>query len=235
MENTFTRTIWLIGEEKYEILKNANILIFGLGGVGGYALEALARSGVENFTIVDADIVNPSNINRQIIANNNSIGKNKTEAFKERLLSINNNINIDIRTMFVSEENIDTFDFNKYDYIIDAIDSVKSKIAIIKKATDLNIKIISAMGAGNKINPTFLEVSDIYKTTVDPLAKAVRLQLKKLKIKKLKVVYSKERPIKASDVVAPSSMIFVPATMGLIIASEVTKDLIDLKNETKGA
>ena len=244
MENQFSRVDALLGSSNLEKLKNAKIIVFGIGGVGGYVCEALARSGIYNFTLVDNDTVSITNINRQIIANMNTIGKDKVSIMKDRILSINPLANVEIKKCFFLKENSNEFDFNNYDYIIDAVDTISAKIEIILKAKASNVKVISALGAGNKINPSMLEVTDIYKTSVDPLAKVLRKKLKEYRINKLKVVYSREKPLKplysldSSDVVKkniPASLVFVPAAMGLIIAGEVIKDLTGIKNDKPGA
>ena len=240
MENIFSRTELLLGKDKIELLKNKKVLIFGIGGVGGFVCEALARTGIGYFDLVDNDKVSISNINRQIIATTKTIGLYKTELMKERIISINPSANVKTYNLFYTKDNQDVFDFNNYDYIIDCIDTVTSKLLIIEKATKLNKNIISSMGTGNKINPMMLEISDINKTSVDPLAKVMRRELKKRGINKLKVVYSEEEPIKIEDVPeeiklemeksgkrqVPGSNAFVPSSAGLLIASEVIKDLI---------
>jgi len=242
MENSFSRTELLLGKDKIELLKNKKVLIFGIGGVGGFVCEALARSGIGYFDLVDNDKVSISNINRQIIATTKTIGLYKTELMKERIISINPSANVKTYNIFYTKDNQDVFDFNNYDYIIDCIDTVTSKLLIIEKTTKLNKNIISSMGTGNKINPMMLEISDIFKTSVDPLAKVMRYELRKRGIKKLKVLYSKELPMKLEEEiinennkVIPGSISFVPSTAGLIIASEVIKDLTGIRNDNKGA
>lgn len=241
MEKTFERLELQLGAEALEDVRQSNILVFGCGGVGGYVIEGLIRSGVENITIVDGDNVARSNINRQIIALNDTVGRVKVDVMKERILSINPNVSVKTYNQFVLKDTINQFDFSQYDYIIDCIDTISTKIAIIEEATRLNIPMISAMGAGNKINPSMLLIDDIYKTKVDPLAKVMRHELKKRRIKKLKVAYSIEKPLKIelrineeSKKPIPSSSIFVPASMGLLIASEVIKDITGLRNDHKG-
>ena len=218
----------LIGKAAVEKLKAASVAIFGIGGVGGYALEALCRAGVGKFLLVDSDKVCESNINRQIIATEKTVGKYKTLVAKERVLEINSFATVETREEFFSPENENSFDFSGFDYIIDAIDSLPSKLALIEKAKREGVEIISAMGAGNKLDPTMFEVSDISKTAVCPLARAVRLGLRKKGINHLKVVYSKELPTRAAeaeDEKAPASISFVPSAMGLIIGGEVIKDI----------
>lgn len=236
MGNQFKRSELLFKKEGMEKLKKANILIFGIGGVGGYVVEALARSGIYHFTLVDNDIVDETNINRQIIATYDSLGQPKVEIMKKRILSINPEAVIDIRQCFYLPETANEFDFSKYDYVVDCVDTVAAKISIIVEAKKNNIPVISAMGAGNKMHPEMLEISDISKTEVDPLAKVIRTSLRKLGINHLKVVYSKEKPIdlennqeiemKKSGRPASASNAFVPSTMGLIIAGEIIRELI---------
>ena len=226
MENQFSRTEKLIGNANLEKLKNARVAVFGIGGVGGYVVEALARAGVYNIDIIDNDTVSVTNINRQIIATHSSIGKQKTEVMKARVLDINPNANVNVFNTFFMPENSSQFDFSIYDYIIDAVDTVTAKIELVTKANDSNVPIISSMGTGNKLDPTAFLVSDIYKTSVCPLAKVMRYELKKRGIKKLKVVYSNEQPIKNKSDRTPASISFVPPTAGLIIASEVIKDIL---------
>ena len=234
MLNQFSRTELLIKKEGMDILKNKKIIIFGIGGVGGYVCEALARSGISHFTLVDNDNVSITNINRQIIATMDTIGRSKVDVMAERILSINPDCIIEKRNCFYLPENTKSFDFSLYDYIVDCVDTVTAKISIIEEAKNKNIPIISAMGAGNKMNPLMLEVSDISKTSVCPLAKVMRYELRKRGINHLKVVYSKEEPIKIEEKLedsnkrtTPGSISFVPSTMGLIIASEIIKDLIN--------
>ena len=226
MENQFTRTISLIGEDSINKLKASHVAIFGVGGVGGYVAEALARVGIGNFDLIDNDIVNITNINRQIIALHSTIGKDKIEVAKERILDINPSAKVFMHKTFFSPENSKDFDFSKYDYVIDAIDSISGKIELVLKSQEANTPIISSMGAGNKLNPEMFEIADIYKTSVCPLAKVMRQELKKRGVKKLKVVYSKELPIKQKGERVPASISFVPSAVGLIMASVVVKDLI---------
>ena len=226
MENQFTRTISLIGENSLQKLSQARIAIFGIGGVGGYSLEALVRAGINNIDLIDNDEINITNINRQIIATHKTIGESKVDIAKKRCLEINPNANIVTHKTFFSPENSNYFDFSKYDYIIDAIDSVTGKIELVLNAQKNNIPIISSMGTGNKLHPELFEISDIYKTSVCPLAKVMRSELKKRGVKKLKVVYSKEIPIKQSGKRIPASISFVPAVAGMIMAGEVINDLI---------
>lgn len=229
----FQRTELLIGKENLNKLQHSHVIVFGVGGVGGFAIEALVRSGIGEISIVDFDTVDLTNLNRQIIATQNSIGKLKTSVMKDRLLSINPNVIVHEFPEKFSMENSDLFfKDKKYDYIVDAIDLVTSKLALAEIAKNLSIPIISSMGTGNKIEPTMLGVADINKTSVCPLARVMRKELKNRGIKKLKVVYSKELPKKPFNEsgsrekkVNVGSIAFVPSTAGLIIASEVVKDL----------
>lgn len=226
MDNQFTRTEILIGAEAIEKLKNSRIAVFGLGGVGGYVVEALARAGVGSLDLIDNDDINITNINRQIYALNSTIGKSKVELAKIRILDINPNAKVEGYKKFFSPDTSAEFNFSKYDYVVDAIDSVTGKIELVLKSQEANVPIISCMGTGNKLNPELFEISDIYKTSVCPLAKVMRTELKKRKVKKLKVLYSKEVPIKQEGQRIPASISFVPPVAGLIIAGEVIKDLI---------
>lgn len=233
MNERFKRTESLIGKEALLKLKNAHVAIFGVGGVGSYTAEAIARSGVGRITLVDKDIVEETNINRQLVALNSTIGMYKTEVMKKRILDINSECVVNAINLFYLPENASLFDFSSYSYIVDAIDTVKAKISLVEEAKRQNIPLISSMGAGNKLDPTLFRVSDIYKTSVDPLARVMRNELKKRGIKKLKVVFSTEEPYKpqikeqkSSTSIAPSSISFVPSVCGLIMAGEVIKDLI---------
>ena len=226
MENQFSRTETLIGKETLDKLSKSRVAVFGEGGVGGYVVEALARAGVGSIDLIDNDDINITNINRQIIALHSTIGKSKVDIAKERILDINPNIKVFTHKIFFTPETSNDFDFTKYDYIVDAIDSVTGKIELVIKAQENNTPIIASMGTGNKLHPEMFEVSDIYKTSVCPLAKVMRSELKKRGVKKLKVVYSKESPIKQNGQRVPASISFVPPVAGLIIAGEVIKDLI---------
>ena len=223
MENQFSRTELIIGKEKVEILKKSKVAIFGIGGVGSYVVEGLARAGIGNFILVDKDEVSISNINRQIIATHDTVGKDKVDVAKKRILEINPDAKIEIYKEFFMPETTGILD-DSIDYIIDAIDTVTAKIELIVRANNLNIPIISCMGTGNKLDPTRFEISDIYKTSVCPLAKVMRRELKSRGIKKLKVLYSKEEAIKTEGNIG--SLSFVPSVAGLIISGEVIKDLI---------
>ncbi len=240
MADQFIRTKLVFGKENVESLADRHVAVFGLGGVGGNCVEALARSGIGRFTLVDNDTVAPSNLNRQIIATCDTIGQYKVDVMKERILSINPKAEVITHKCFYLPQTADEFDFTAYDYVIDAIDTVTAKIDIISKCYFNNIPVISSMGTGNKVNPADLTVTDIYKTEMDPLAKVMRHELKKRSIKKCKVVYSKEKPlVPLSDLldsqsedsgnikrVTPGSTAFVPSVAGIIIASEVVKDLM---------
>jgi len=226
MSEQFSRTEMLIGKENLAKLASSRVAVFGIGGVGGYTAEALVRSGIGIIDIIDNDKVSISNLNRQIYALHSTLGKDKVDVAKERILDINPNIIVNAHKVFYTPETSSQFDFTKYDYIVDAIDTVSGKIELVMQADKAKTPIISSMGAGNKMNPEQFEVSDIYKTSICPLAKVMRQELKKRGIKNLKVVYSKEPPIKHEGRRIPASNAFVPSVAGLIIASEVIKDLI---------
>ena len=227
MSNWQERTALLIGDAALARLNSARVIVFGVGGVGGHLVEALCRCGVGALTLVDSDKVSETNINRQIIATRSTVGMYKTDAFRLRIADINPECKVECRNVFYSEENAEDFDLSAYDYVVDCIDSVRAKIHLIKRAHDAGTPVISALGAGNKLDPTGFIVSDISKTEVCPLAKAVRVGLRKLGINHHKVVYSKEKPIeKARETDYPASISFVPSAMGLVMASEVVKDLI---------
>lgn len=252
MLNQFSRTELIFGKEAIEKLKNSRVAIFGIGGVGSYTAEALARSGIGTLDLIDDDNVCLTNINRQLFATRKTVGKLKVEVAKERLEEINPKIDINIHKTFYMPETSEQFDFKQYDYIVDAIDTVKGKIELVMKAKESNTPIICSMGAGNKVDATAFKVADIYKTKVCPLARVMRQELKKRKVKKLKVVYSEEVAIKPIDDMAiscktqcicppgtarkcthrnqvPGSNAFVPPVVGLIIAGEVIKDLTGYK------
>ncbi len=227
----FERTELMLGMDAMEKLKNARVAVFGIGGVGGYAVEALVRSGIGEIDLIDIDTVSKSNINRQIIATDKTVGKYKTECAKERALEINPKIKVTTHNVFYSSETKDLFDLSCYDYIVDAIDSVAAKTELICEAYKVGVPVISSMGAGNKLDPTLFRVSDIYKTKVCPLARVMRKELKARGVQNLKVVYSEEEPL--NRVVpddksrhAPASIAFVPSVVGLIMAGEVIKDII---------
>ena len=229
-ENQFERTALLLGKASVERLARKRVAVFGVGGVGGFVCEGLVRAGIGAIDIVDKDTVALSNINRQLIALHSTVGKNKVDVLEERLKDINKNLIIKKYKCFFLPETSETFDFREYDYVVDAIDTVTGKIELILKAKEAGVPIISAMGAGNKLEPAGFQVSDIYKTSVCPLARVMRRELKKRGVDKLKVVYSKEETIKPQfeegEEVVPGSISFVPPALGLIIAGEVVKDLI---------
>ena len=248
MLNQFSRTQLLIGKDNMERLKNARVAVFGIGGVGGYTVEALARSGVGTLDLIDDDKVCLTNLNRQILAMRKTIGKYKVDVAKERILDINPDAVVNTYKTFFMPDTADQFDFSKYDYVVDAIDTVTGKIQLVMQAQESGVPIISSMGAGNKMDAAAFEVADIYKTSVCPLAKVMRRELKKRGVKKLKVVYSKEKPLTPIDDMEiscknhcvcppgtarsctqrrqiPGSNAFVPSVVGLIIAGEIIKDL----------
>ena len=248
MLTQFSRTELLLGKEAMEKLKNAKVAVFGIGGVGGYVCEALVRSGVGAFDLIDDDKVCLTNLNRQIIATRKTVGKYKTDVMKDRILEINPDARVEVHKCFFLPENADEFHFEEYDYIVDAVDTVTAKISLVMKAQEMNVPIISSMGAGNKLDASQFRVADIYKTKVCPLAKVMRRELKKRGVKKLKVVYSEEQPTRPVEDMAiscrtncicppgaahkcterrdiPGSVAFVPSVAGLIIAGEVIKDI----------
>jgi tRNA A37 threonylcarbamoyladenosine dehydratase len=244
MSERFSRTELLFGEEAMKVLAGSRVAVFGVGGVGGYAVEALARSGVGALDLIDDDKVCVTNINRQIIALSSTVGMYKVDAAAERVRDINPDCKVTCHRMFYMPETSDKLDFSRYDYVIDAIDTVTGKIEIIMQAQKAGVPVISSMGAGNKLDPTKFEVADIYKTSVCPLAKVMRYQLKRRGVKKLKVVYSREEPLTpqgqafddgsgntdmrtgAAKRSTPASVAFVPSAVGLIIAGEVIKDIV---------
>ena len=237
MENQFSRTERLLGKENMEKLAAARVCIFGIGGVGGYVAEALARSGVGHLELVDNDVVCLSNLNRQIIATHETLGQYKVDVMKERILSINPTAEVTVYKCFYLPETRAQFDFTNYDYVVDAIDTVAGKIALVLQAEESGTPVISSMGAGNKLDPAAFQVADIYQTSVCPLAKVMRRELKRRGVKKLKVVYSKEQPVAVQNDEEsllssprrsiPGSIAFVPSVAGLIIAGEVVKDLVN--------
>mgnify|MGYP000951533560 CR=1 FL=1 len=249
MANQFSRTELLFGEAAMDRLAQCRVAVFGIGGVGGYTAEALARSGIGEIDLIDSDTVSLTNLNRQIIALRSTIGKYKVNVMKERILDINPDIKVHVHECFYLPETKDEFDFSQYDYVVDAVDTVTAKISLVMKCQEMNIPIISCMGAGNKMDASAFKVADIYKTKVCPLAKVMRRELKKRGVKKLKVVYSEEKPMTPIEDEndncknhcicppgvqrtclqrrsVPGSMAFVPAVAGLIIAGEVVKDII---------
>ncbi len=233
MSERFLRTEMLLGSDAMEGLKASHVAVFGVGGVGGYTAEALVRSGIGKLTLVDSDTVAESNINRQIIATTKTIGQYKTEAMKERALDINPEIQVVEHRCFFLPENAGEFDFTQYDYVVDAVDTVTAKLCLVEAADKAGVPIISCMGAGNKLNPGAFEITDIYKTSVCPLAKVMRRECKQRGIKKLKVLYSKEEALKPQIEITlqegrratPGSVAFVPSVAGLMIAGEVIRDL----------
>lgn len=232
MEGQYSRTALLIGEDGVDKLKQAHVAVFGVGGVGGYVAEALARAGVGALTLFDHDKISVSNLNRQIIAGYDTIGRYKTEVMKERIANIDDSICVEEKRVFYLPGVHDQYPLEAYDYVVDAIDTVTAKIDLIMEAQKHDVPIISSMGTGNKLNPGAFEVSDIYKTSVCPLAKVMRRELKERGVKKLKVIYSKEVPRKSgvaeNGKAVPGSISFVPASAGLLIASEVVKDILKI-------
>ncbi len=240
MSQQFSRTELLLGKDAMDKLSTSRVAVFGVGGVGGYTVEALARSGIGTLDLIDNDVICVTNINRQIIATHKTLGQYKVDAAESRILEINPNAIVHKHRIFYTPETASQFDFTKYDYVVDAIDTVSGKIQIVMQATAANTPIISSMGAGNKLDPTAFEVTDIYKTSVCPLARVMRRELNRRGIKSLKVVYSKEVPIVPNTCEItenetdtsirkrsiPGSTAFVPSVVGLIIASEVIKDII---------
>lgn len=233
----FVRTEMLLGAEAMEKLKTMRVALFGIGGVGGYAAEALARSGVGAMDLIDHDVIAVSNLNRQIIATGKTIGRYKAEVMKERILDINPECRVTTHICFYLPDNKELFDFSRYSYVIDAIDTVTAKIQLVLQAKEAGTPVISCMGTGNKLNPAGLEVADLYQTSVCPLARVMRRELKKRNVTALKVVYSKEKPLEPTEKLPkenenngkrsiPGSVAFVPPAAGLLLASEVIKDLI---------
>ncbi len=226
MKESMERTAYLIGEEGIARLAGKHVALFGVGGVGGYVAEALGRAGIGALTLVDKDTVSVSNINRQIIATYDTVGRLKTEVMAERLRSINPDLRIECRDCFFLPDTADAFDFTRYDYVVDAVDTVTAKLELVKRAQEAGVPIISCMGTGNKLDPSRFEITDIGKTSVCPLAKVMRRELKKRGITGLKVLYSKEEPMKHEAGAVPGSISFVPSVAGLMIAGEVIKDLL---------
>lgn len=231
MESIYTRTEKLLGADGVEKLKCAHVAVFGIGGVGSFAAEALARAGVGKLTLIDKDTVSPSNCNRQLIALQSTIGQPKTAVMQDRILDINPAAEVYTKKAFCLPENVEDFFRVQYDYVVDAVDTVSTKIALAETAQKYHIPIISAMGAGNKLNPTLFEVADIFETSVCPLCRVMRRELKRCGITELKVVYSKEEPLRPAEAenragkVSPGSISFVPSVCGLILAGEVVQDL----------
>lgn len=227
MDNQFSRTELLIGSQAMERLAGSRVAVFGIGGVGGFVCEALVRSGVGSFDLIDSDIVSITNLNRQIIATRKTMGRDKVEVMKERILDINPEAQVTTYKCFFLPENAQSIPFGDYDYIVDAMDTVTAKIELIMRAQEKGIPIISSVGTGNKLDPSAFRITDLYKTNVCPLARVMRRELKKRGVKKLKVLYSEEKPIRRYiDQSTPGSISFVPAAAGLMIGGEVIKDLI---------
>ena len=254
MQEQFSRTKNLLGEEAMDRLAKARVAVFGIGGVGGYTVEALVRSGVGAIDLIDSDTVALSNLNRQIIATHKTIGRDKVEVMKERILEINPQAKVTVHKCFYLPETKDQFDFSQYSYVVDAVDTVTAKIDIILKAKEAGVPVISCMGAGNKKDPTRLKVDDIYRTTMCPLAKVMRRELRKRNVKKLKVVYSTEKPTRPLEDMSiscrancicpsdtkhkcthrrdiPGSLAFVPSVAGLMMAAEIVKDITERENK----
>lgn len=245
-EDWYSRTEILLGEEGVERLKRARVAVFGIGGVGGHAVEALARSGIGALDLIDFDTISLSNLNRQIVALHSTVGKYKVDVMKDRVLDINPQIQVVAHKCFYLPETAEQFDFTQYDYVVDCIDTVTGKIQLIEAAKSAGVPVISSMGAGNKLDPAAFQVADIEKTSVCPLAKVMRRELKKRNIKNVKVVYSQEEPVSAKvqteeqeevrrqnpRKVIPGSCAFVPSVAGLILAGEVIKDIAAEKNKT---
>lgn len=229
MDERFSRSARIFGIENQEKLKMAKVLVFGLGGVGGAVTEALARSGVGTLGLVDKDVVDITNINRQLIATESTIGMKKTDSCEKRLFEINPNIKLNKYDLFYLPETADEINLSEYDYIVDAIDNVTAKLELIKRAKNENIKIISSMGTGNKIHPEMLEIADISKTSVCPLARVIRRELRNNGINHLTVVYSKEEPQNIDGDRTPASSTFVPISAGILIASKVVQDILEIK------
>lgn len=230
-KNQFLRTQWLLGEAAMERLKKARVAVFGIGGVGGYVAEALARSGVFSLDLIDKDLVSLTNLNRQIVALHSTVGRPKVDVMKERILDINPQAQVRTYQCFYLPDTRDLFDFSQYDYVVDAVDTVTAKLELISQAKQSGVPIICSMGAGNKKNPAVFEVADISQTSVCPLARVMRQECKKRGLKNVKVVYSKEKPLNFGHE-APASCAFVPSVAGLVIASEVIKDLVAPDKET---
>ena len=230
MNDQFKRTRMLIGQENLDKLAAAKVLVFGVGGVGGYVCEALCRGGVGRIDIVDKDVVDVTNINRQIIATHETVGRPKVEVCRKRMLSINPDVKVDARQCFYLPERASEFDFGAYDYVVDAVDNVTAKIDIICNARAAGVPVISSMGTGNKLDPTMFKIADIKDTKVCPMAKAVRKELRKRGVSGVKVLYSEEEPIKplSDDTITPASISFVPSAAGLIIAGRVISDILEM-------
>lgn len=227
MQDIFERTVRLLGEEAMARLAASKVAVFGIGGVGGYAVEAMVRCGMGAFVLIDPDRISETNLNRQIVATRKTLGLYKADVMRERILDINPDASVETRKCFFLPENAADFDFSEYSYVVDAVDTVTAKIAIILKAREIGVPVISCMGAGNKLDPTKFCVADIYETSICPLARVMRRELKKRGVEGLKVVYSTEKPAESVRVSPrpPASISFVPATAGLLLAAEVVKDI----------
>lgn len=232
---SFVRTELLIGEKNMEILRRSRVAVFGIGGVGSFACEGLVRAGIGRFDLIDDDIVSVSNLNRQLIATTETLRQRKVEVMKARILSVNPEAEVNVYPIFVNEETISSFDFSRYDYVVDAIDTLSAKLLLVEKCRECGVPIISSMGTGNKLDPTRFRVADIFSTSVCPLARRMRSALRKRKIDSLKVIYSEEEPLSPKKElrdernpkrIVPASVSFVPSVAGLILSGEVVKDLI---------
>lgn len=237
METMDSRTRLLLGDANMRLLRNAHVAVFGVGGVGGYVCEALARCGVGTLDLIDSDTVSVSNLNRQILALHSTVGRDKTEVMRERIADIDSSVQVRTYKIFFTPENASDFDFSQYTYVVDAIDTVAGKIALAEHCHEANVPLISSMGAGNKLHPELFEIADIYETSVCPLARVMRTELRKRGIPKLKVVYSKEIPQKPADGKVPESrgrhlpgsISFTPSAAGLILAGAVVRDILNIE------
>lgn len=237
METMDSRTRLLLGDANMRLLRNAHVAVFGVGGVGGYVCEALARCGVGSLDLIDSDTVSVSNLNRQILALHSTVGRDKTEVMRERIADIDSSVQVRTYKIFFTPENASDFDFSQYTYVVDAIDTVAGKIALAEHCHEANVPLISSMGAGNKLHPELFEIADIYETSVCPLARVMRTELRKRGIPKLKVVYSKEIPQKPADGKVPESrgrhlpgsISFTPSAAGLILAGAVVRDILNIE------
>lgn len=237
METMDSRTRLLLGDANMRLLRNAHVAVFGVGGVGGYVCEALARCGVGSLDLIDSDTVSVSNLNRQILALHSTVGRDKTEVMRERIADIDSSVQVRTYKIFFTPENASDFDFSQYTYVVDAIDTVSGKIALAEHCHEANVPLISSMGAGNKLHPELFEIADIYETSVCPLARVMRTELRKRGIPKLKVVYSKEIPQKPADGKVPESrgrhlpgsISFTPSAAGLILAGAIVRDILNIE------
>lgn len=234
MENPFSRTEYLLGPQAMERLSGAHVAVFGIGGVGGFAVEALARSGIGAFDLIDRDRVCISNLNRQIIATRDTMGRYKVDVMRERILSICPQTRVCVHPCFFLPENADTFDFSSYDYVVDAVDTVTAKIELVLRTRQAGVPLISCMGTGNKLDPSRLTIADIYETDICPLARVMRRELRKRGVESLKVLYSREKPVRSAAAGVVGSVSFVPSTAGLLIAAEVVKDITGCREDSNG-